>query len=49
MVLCVITSKKYGILSKWTIRVRGRERVREKCTGWSVGRRMYSWFVMKLI
>ena len=36
MVLCVIPSKKYGILFKWATRVRGEGEGR--LSGWLVGR-----------
>ena len=36
--LCIISSNKLGIFSKWAIRVRGRERLEGKWPGWLGGR-----------
>ena len=44
MVLCVISSKKYGILSKWAVRGNGREREKAKLRGIWPG-----WLVERLI
>ena len=38
MVLCIIRSKKYGILFKWTTRVRGK--LKGRLSAWLVGRLM---------
>ena len=38
MVLCVIRSKKYGVLFKWVTRVRGK--LKRRMSAWLVGRLM---------